>query len=173
MVFTVFLLSCCTLCCFLCQKVNSLMLCFTPPMPQVNTLTLLSFDTPTVLCWSRQTSAVCFTCATWSLLLSSCKKSCCCMQLVVIKTFCCLPLLVSVFVYQSKLVKTSKSPVIVCSCLFLLSSLVAVFGVYYVYFSFSFGFFCVFSLFSDAQSQGIEKNVTQKWVEFVFLQKTN
>ena len=133
------------------------MLCFTPPMPQVNTLTLLSFDTPTVLCWSRQTSAVCFTCATWSLLLSSCKKSCCCMQLVVIKTFCCLPLLVSVFVYQSKLVKTSKSPVIVCSCLFLLSSLVAVFGVYYVYFSFSFGFFCVFHFFRCT--------ITRNWKE--------
>ena len=158
MVFTVFLLSCCTLCYFLCQKVNSLMLCFTFPMPQVNTLTLLSFDTLTVLCLSRQANAVCFACATWLLLLSPCKRSCCCMQLVVIKTFLLFACL-SLFLFIRANLQSKQITAIVCSCLFLLSSLVAVFGVYYVYFSFSFGFFLCFSLFLDAQTP-------RKWKEW-------
>ena len=126
MVFTVFLLSCCTLCYFLCQKVNSLMFCFTSPMPQVNTLTWLSFDTLTGLCLSRQANAVCFAWATWLLLSSSCKRSlcCCCTQLVLTKTFFFF-LLVSSF-FLSEQTYQSKQITCCCYCLLLLSSLVAI-----------------------------------------------
>ena len=68
------------------------MLCFTTPMPQVNTLTLFNLAVIVALHWPCQADVVCFDCTTQSLLLSPRKgKSLlllhCCVQFVLVKSF--------------------------------------------------------------------------------------